>query len=159
MLKKFLRLGGIGFLAGIVICFFITIVMGDGIPATPVFIERVGSLKAALLIEMGLTGLYGAVNFGSVIIYDTDRFPLMVASLLHCSIVILPFIPLSFLLGWVTDIESCVIMLLFQLSGYFIIWIIIYINYRRETRRLNELQKHIQNIKQKPHKEESQDEK
>ena len=154
MLKKFLGLGGIGFLSGIVMCFFITVVSGDGMPVTKIFVERAGNLKAAILIEMGLTGLYGAVNLGSVVIYDTDRIPLLIASLLHCSIVVLPFIPLSFLLGWMTDIASCLIMGAFQIAGYFIIWIIIYVRYRREIKRLNELQQHIQNIKQNPDKEE-----
>lgn len=150
MLKKTLKLAGIGFLLGIVICHFISILTGTPELISGDYLSRIGDLRAALLLQMLITGLYGAVNIGSTMIYKAERLPLLVSSLIHCSIVIIPFIPMSFFFGWVTDAVSCLIMSAFQFAAYFIIWLIIYIRYRREIKKLNALQDQLQD---KPNKQ------
>ncbi len=147
MLKKFFKLAGIGFLSGIVLCMLICVIFGDGMPVDQSFVRKVGSLRAAMLLEMCITGLYGAINLGTVIIYDNEKLPLLAASVLHGSIVILPFIPMGFLLGWEKDIITCLIMTGCQIAGYFFIWLIIYLNYRKEIKKLNDLQMQMQTKK------------
>ena len=76
-----------------------------------------------------------------VLLYDTDRLPLAAATLLHCLMCIIPFAPLSLLLGWSDGIEGVLIMALFQLAGFFIVWLIMYARYRAEIKKMNEMQK------------------
>lgn len=138
---KFFKLLGFGFLLGIAVCNVITVLSSDNLPAAPELIEKMGSLKAAMLMQMLLSGIYGAVCMGSTVLYEADRLPLALISLLHCMICIIPFIPLSLFLNWSNGIADTLIMAGIQLAAYFIVWLCIYLRYRREIKELNEIQK------------------
>ena len=142
-MKKFLKLAGIGFLAGIVICDIIMALTMRDLPATPEIIEELGGLRSARLLQMLLTGLYGALCFGTTMLYDADRMPLALASAIHCAICIVPFIFMSRFLGWTNGPVETLIQTACQLVAYMIIWLIMYLSYRKEIRELNEMQKKL----------------
>ena len=92
---------------------------------------------------MLLSALYGAICMGSAVLYDVDRLPLAVTSLLHCLICIVSFVPMSNFLCWSGGTADTWIMVGIQFAAYFIIWLIMYAKYRIEIRKLNEINRHI----------------
>ena len=144
-MKRVLKYAGFGFLLGVAICNVITTLTGDPLPVAPGFQESIGSLKGALLIQSLLSGLYGAICMGTVLVYDDDRLSLSLSSLIHCLCCIIPFIPLSLFLRWGNGIADVMIMAGFQLAAYFVVWFIMFIRYKKVTEELNEIQKNIVN--------------
>lgn len=148
MLKRSLKFAGFGFILGIAVCTIITILTSDaagGIPASAKFVERIGNVKLALLIQALLSGVHGAICMGTVTLYDTDRLPLTLVSALHCACCIVPFIALSVFLCWTESVTDTLIMVGMQLVAYFIVWLIMYSLYRKEIRELNKIKDDIDN--------------
>ncbi|MBR4767400.1 MAG: DUF3021 domain-containing protein [Lachnospiraceae bacterium] len=144
-MKKVLKYAGFGFVLGVAVSSVITILTGDPFPASSAFIERVGNPKGALLTQALLSGLYGALCMGTVPVYDNERLPLSLSSLIHCLCCILPFIPLSLFLGWSASVAEVLIMAGFQLAAYFVIWLILYVRYKKQAKELNEIQRQRKN--------------
>lgn len=145
MLKKVLKLSGFGAMLGITVCTVITAITCDTVPVSPEFVEKVGGIRAALIIQTALSALYGMLCMGTTVIYDIDRLPLTLMSFIHCIICIAPFIPLSLMLGWSDGIGTTLIMTGFQLLAYFVVWLVMYARYKKEIKELNEMQR--QNLK------------
>ena len=143
MIKKFFKRAGFGFILGIAVCAVITAFSADPVPASAELIEKMGSARTAILIQLFLSGLYGACNMGFTVLYEIDRLSIILATLLHCVICIGPVIPMSLFLGWFDGIGDVFIMTGFQLAAFFFIWLIIFIIYRKETRELNKIQKKV----------------
>lgn len=140
MMKKTLKLAGIGFLLGIAVCSFISAIFGNGETAPESLIAKVGSVKIARLLQLGLSGLYGACCMGFTVLYDMDRIPVAAATLIHGVICVGTFIPLSLFLGWFERIEETLVMTGCQIAAFFCIWLIMYLVFRKETRELNKIQ-------------------
>ena len=145
---KTLKRAGIGFMLGVIISDLISILATDSIPVSKTLLDLAGSPRAALLIQFFLPGVYGALCMGTVGLYDIERLPLTLSSLLHCLICIVPFIPLSLFLGWSDSIGSTLIMAAIQVAAYFIIWLIIFLRCRAQIRKLNEKQEEIRDRKE-----------
>jgi len=141
MIGKILKRAGLGFLLGVAVNSLIKALTYETNPVTLILLERIGSLRSAMLLELVLVGLYGAICMAGTLLYDVDRLPLSVATLLHCLMCILPFVPLALFLGWCTRLGDVLIMSGFQLVAFFLIWLILYASYRREIRELNKMQK------------------
>lgn len=142
MIKKILKLAGIGFLVGMAVCNIITILGCETVPVSQELVERMGSIRTALLVQALLSGIYGALCMGTTVLYDSaEKLPLAAVSLIHCGICIGPYVPLSIFLGWYHDTVTTVITTAIQLTGYFIVWLIMYLIYKKQTKELNEMQK------------------
>ena len=149
--KSFLKRAGIGALTGIAADVFISVLSAGSFTAAPVLLQWLGSDRAALMIELLLVAVYGAVCMATTVIYDSDamsKLPLSVMSLLHCFICVAPFVPLSLLLGWCGSVAEILITAGIQIATYFIIWLIMYIQYKKQIKELNEIQK-VLNEKEK----------
>lgn len=147
MLKKTLKMSGIGFLIGIVIGNAIAILTGtsstDGITfASKQLLDMSGnSAVVAMLLQSLFSGLYGAACFAGMSFYEIERIPLAAATALHCGTIILLFIPISLILGWVSSVFMLLIISAVQIVVFFIIWLILYFGYKKQVRELNEMQK------------------
>ena len=147
MLKKTLKAAGIGFLLGIVIGNLIAFLTGNsdtgGITfASAKLLEMAGGNgTVAMLLQSLFSGLYGAVCFAGMSFYEIERMPLAVATALHCALIVLLFIPIALLLGWVSQIETQLIISGIQLVCFFIIWLIMYAGFKKQVKELNEMQK------------------
>ena len=94
------------------------------------------------MVLQGLfSGLYGAVCFASVVLYDIERWPLALATAAHCAVIILIFPLVGSFLGWVNSITEILIIAGIQLICFFIIWLILYFSYKKQVRELNDMQK------------------
>ncbi len=153
MLKKTLKAAGIGFLIGMIVGNVIAFLTGNsstgGVTfASPQLLEMAGgSGTVAMLLQSLFSGLYGAVCFAGMSFYEIERMPLAAATALHCALIVLFFIPIALLLGWVSDIGTLLMISGMQLVGFFIIWLILYFGYKKQIRELNEMQEHFQNNK------------
>lgn len=138
-MKRILKLAALGFLLGIFVCSIMTLIGSSPLPASQELVDKIGSLKAAMALQLALSGLYGALCMGSVVLYDEDRLPLSLASVIHCVICIGPFIPLALVLRWCVSICDVLTMSAFQFVAYLIVWLIMFIIYRKQTKELNEI--------------------
>ena len=151
MLKKTLKAAGIGFLIGMIVGNVIAFLTGNsgtgGVTfASPQLLGMAGgSGTVAMLLQSLFSGLYGAVCFAGMSFYEIERMPLAAATALHCALIVLLFIPIALLLGWVSDIGTLLMISGMQLVGFFIIWLILYFGYKKQIRELNEMQEHFQN--------------
>lgn len=155
MLKKTLKAAGIGFLIGMIVGNVIAFLTGNsgtgGVTfASPQLLDMAGgSGTVAMLLQSLFSGIYGAVCFAGMSFYEIERMPLAAATALHCALIVLLFIPIALLLGWVSDIGTLLMISGMQLVGFFIIWLILYFGYKKQIRELNEMQEHFQNKKNK----------
>ena len=147
MLKKTLKMAGIGFLLGIVIGNLIAFLTGNsdtgGVTFAPQKLLDMAGGKAivAMLLQSLFSGLYGAACFAGMSFYEIERMPLAAATALHCALIILLFVPISLCLGWVSKIETLLMISGIQLVCFFIIWLIMYAGFKKQVKELNELQK------------------
>ena len=138
MLKSFLKRVGIGFLLGIPIGSMIAW-FSSGNLVSAELVRRLGDRTLALILQFLCSGLYGAMTMGGTVLYDLERCPLALATGLHCLIVVLPYIPFALLLCWADNFSDILIAECFQITAFFIIWLIMYLGYKADVRKLNEL--------------------
>lgn len=148
MRKKIFKLALIGFFLGIVICDLISLIFsladGNGLMlCSAEFTKRIGSTAGAIVLQSLLTGIYGAVCMGTVVLYDIEHWPLALSSVVHYLIIESMYVPLALFLGWERHFSGILIMMGIQLVCYFIIWLIIYMIYRKQVKELNKLQQTI----------------
>lgn len=145
MLAKTLKRAGIGFLLGIVIGDLIALITGnsstDGVTfASKQLLDMAGGNGViAMLLQSLFSGLYGALCFAGMSLYKSERLPLAAATALHCAIIVIFYIPIALLLGWLSGIAEILIVAGMQIVVFFIIWLIMYFAYRKQVRELNEL--------------------
>ena len=145
MLAKTLKRAGIGFLLGIVIGDLIALITGnssaDGVSfASKQLLDMAGGNGViAMLLQSLFSGLYGALCFAGMSLYESERLPLAAATALHCAVIVIFYIPIALLLGWVSGIAEILVVAGIQIVVFFIIWLIMYFAYRKQVRELNEL--------------------
>ena len=153
MLKKTLKRAGIGFLIGIVIGNLIAILTGNSatngvtFASEKLLVMAGGSAVVAMLLQSLFSGLYGAVCFAGMSFYEIERMPLAAATALHCAAIVLLFVPISLLLGWVNGIAGILIIAVIQIVVFFIIWLSLYLSYKKQVRELNKMQKELSDRK------------
>ena len=145
MLATTLKRAGIGFVIGLFVGNLIAILMGTAATGGITFASKQlldmagGSPVLSMLLQSLFSGLYGAVCFAGMSFYDAERLPLAAATALHCALIVLLFIPISYLLGWVSALIETLIIAGCQIVGFFIIWLIMYSVYKKQVNELNEL--------------------
>lgn len=132
--KKTALLAAIGLAAGLLVglCFILL----NGIKSV-VETEGPGWLLAYMLIS----GAMGMINLSTMTIYEIESWSLTRATLTHFVIVMGTVCGLGLFLGWFRS-ASGFIMLAAAVVAYFIIWLIMYLSYKRQVRRMNEDLKH-----------------
>ena len=141
MIRKILKLAGLGFLIGIALATLISAFIGNPVAAPEELVTKLGSMRAARLAQTLLAGVFGAVCMGCTVLYEAERLPLAASTALHCVICLLGFYPIATFLCWCRSIKEVLIINAFQLVAFVIIWLIMYAAYRKEVRELNEMNK------------------
>ena len=130
--KKTATLASIGFALGILVGLGFLSITGIG-----AYFARKG--PGGMALYLALSGLLGAIGMGTTTIYDLEHWGLLRCTLTHFIIVTAAYCAVGFTLGWL-DLHSP--MTLFILAGcvvaYSIIWLIMYLRFNREIRRINE---------------------
>lgn len=150
MLKKTLKMTCIGFLIGIVIGDLIAILTGTSSTGGVTFASKQlldmagGDPVVAMILQSLFSGIYGAVCFAGMSFYEIERLPLALATALHCLTIILVFVPISLMLGWVSGIPELLVFMGIQAVIFFIIWLIMYAGFRKQVKELNKMQEQFQ---------------
>ena len=146
MIKKILKLAVIGFVIGMAVGNIIAITVsfaqgGEVLVFAPQLLEKTGgSAAGALALQTFMSGLLGAVNFGSVILYDLEKPPLTLVSITHCAICLAAYFPIAFCLCWIhPDVRECGMMACIMIAAYMVVWLGMYVRCRMEVREMNEL--------------------
>lgn len=149
MLAKVLKRAGIGFAIGMFVGNIIAILTGTSSTNGVTFASKqllnmaAGNPVIAMVFQSLFSGLYGALCFAGMSFYDAERIPLAAATSLHAALIILTFIPIALLLGWVSGIIEILIIAFVQLAAFFIIWLIMYLIFKKQVKELNEMQEHF----------------
>ena len=145
MLAKIIKRAGVGFLIGVVIGNLIAFMTGTSSSGGVSFASKQlldiagGNAVGAMIMQSVFFFFFGAFCFAGMTFYDIERLPLAAATALHCAVIIIFYIPIALLLGWVSGIAEILIIAVLQLVVFFIIWLILYFAYRKQVRELNEL--------------------
>lgn len=118
----------IGALMGIAICL---ILYGFGS-----YDEIIIDDKPFVIMQFVGSAFNGIICMGSTIVYDIDNLGLSKVTLLHYVITLVSFFSFNFLLGWFSEFNIILILAVFTVA-YFIIWLVNYLIYKREIRRMN----------------------
>lgn len=137
LVNSFIIRALIGALMGIAICIMLY--------AFGVYDDIILDNKPYVLMQFIGSAINGIICMGSTIVYDIDKWGLSKVTLIHYVITLVSFFSFNFLLSWFSEFNIFIILLVFTIA-YFIIWLINYLLYKREIRRMN---KELENIKQK----------
>ncbi len=127
MYKKALLMGIIGYVAGCLIGLFFSLANEHFVLAE--------SLPGILL-----GGLPGAIACGTTVVYSIEKWSLLRATVTHFLITMGVIILGSFVLKWFEPWSFTFwLMLTIELAGYILIWLIIYLGYKKQVRKMNEM--------------------
>lgn len=145
MRKTIIRRAVIGFLIGMLVGNLIAFLTCDRtadpvVIVTDKLIQRTGSVSAALIVQTLLSGLLGAVSMGGTVLYDIEEWGLTRTALTHFSLILCTFYAVALGCAWIGPVwQDLLIMGAFEAVGYFIVWLIMFMIYRKQTKELNEL--------------------
>jgi len=145
MIANTIKRAVMGYVLGMAVGVVITLITGYAGTGTAVYFapelkEAMGSELGALTAQVLLSGLFGAICFACMGFHEMERLGLLGSCLLHYASIMASFFPIAIFLHWFElDPLSIGIMVAVMTAGYFIIWVIMYLRYKAEVRKLNEL--------------------
>ena len=135
--KKVLIRAAIGFPLGVLVAVILGLV--DMRFCSQELAARVGSEGLGIALQFLGSGLYGAACMVGTLFYDFERWSLALATALHYLIIAVGLVLCNWLLCWNMGVGVLLIVLAGQTVGFFLIWLFMWLRYRREVRELNEL--------------------
>ncbi|MEE0026354.1 MAG: DUF3021 domain-containing protein, partial [Atopobiaceae bacterium] len=112
---------------------------GGSLVMPSMLLEKTGSEAGALLAQMLVSGVYGAIPMGGAIVYEFDSWGLLKQAVVHYVNYTAAFLLIGSLVGWVeTPLEMALMAGVF-LVGHCIIWLVMYVRFKAATDELNEL--------------------
>ena len=145
MKKKLLIRCAVGFLLGIAAMYIIPSIINhtpiNRIIYTDGLLARVGSPSAATFWTLLVMGLFGVLCLGGTLFYEIERWPLALATAAHYLSMSLGYLIPNWLLGWNMPLKLLLTIEAFMTLGFILIWLIMYLRYKREVQELNELVK------------------
>lgn len=135
--KKVLIRAAIGFPLGVLVAVILGLV--DMRFCSEKLAARAGSEGLGIALQFLGSGLYGAACMVGTLFYDFERWSLAKATGLHYLIIAVGLILCNWLLCWGMGVGLLLTVLAGQTVGFFLIWLIMWLSYRKEVRELNEL--------------------
>lgn len=145
LLVRILKRIGLGFLigmaAGNLIAFFTT--LGKAPIVTKELIDACGNEVTAVIVQTFLSGLIGAAGIGGMLLYEIDKWSMLLTMSVHFASIIAVFVPVCLILHWADSAVSLLIMVGVMLVAYVAIWLIMCAIYRSQVKKLNDLQSRL----------------
>ena len=135
--EKFVLLFSIGFSLGLII--------ETGIYAFIDSPEAIIEARSYFFITMIVSGLFGGTCFGWTILYDIEHWGLLKSTVSHYAISLGSFLVIDVILKWFPS-DIIIYVFIFFTIAYFIIWLVMYIKWKIEVRKLNTDLKNIENF-------------
>ena len=131
ILKKTIILAAVGFVLGMLVGLGFLSITGVG-----AYCMQEGA--GGLVLYLALSGLLGAVGMGGTTIYSLEHWSLLRCTVAHFAITLSAYCAVGFTLGWLDLRDPAMpFMFLGYVIAYFIIWLVMYLIYKRQIRRIN----------------------
>lgn len=105
----------------------------------PELTEKLG-LAGAVIVQTLLGAIFSMIAFGGMCFFDIEKWSLLQASMAHCALILVAYIAVGLLLHWFSfDIIPILIMAFMIILVYALIWLIMYVLWKREIREMNRL--------------------
>ncbi len=130
--NKFIIKSLIGFIIGIFIGLFFW------------FLNSRDYSGTAFVVHLIMSGILGLIAMGGSVAYDIESWGLLKATATHYILVMLDFIIVATLLGWVSSILEMVVFLVGMTIIYAAIWLFESFLWKRTIRKMNEQLKEMQ---------------
>lgn len=144
MKKKILIRCALGFLFGMAAMLIVpSLISGEPIGRviyTNELLVRTGN-PAATALSLLVMGLFGALCMGGTLFYELESWPLALATAAHYLMMSLGYLIPNWLLCWDMPPKLLLTVEGFMALGFAVIWLIMYLRYKREVQELNELMK------------------
>ena len=145
MIKKLLIRCVFGFLFGMAAMLIVpSLISGKPIGSiiyTNELLARTGSPAAATALSMLVMGLFGSLCMGGTLVYEIESWPLALATAAHYLMMALGYLIPNWLLCWNMPLSLLLAIEGLMALGFAVIWLIMYLRYKREVQELNELTK------------------
>ena len=145
MKKKLLIRCALGFLFGMAAMLIVpSLISGEPIGRviyTDELLVRTGSPAAATALSLLVMGLFGSLCMGGTLFYEIESWPLACATAAHYLIMALGYLIPNWLLCWDMPLSLLLAIEGFMALGFALIWLIMYLRYKREVLELNKLMK------------------
>ena len=144
MKKRLLAKSLIGLAIGAPVAHAITMLVnyfarGQYLVCMPELTEKLG-LAGAVIAQTLLGAIFGMIAFGGMCFFDIEKWSLLQASMAHCALILVAYIAVGLLLHWFSfDIIPILIMAFMIILVYALIWLIMYVLWKREIREMNRL--------------------
>ena len=145
MKKKLLIRILLGFLLGMAAMLIVPSLL-DGKPIgsiiyTDELLTCAGNPTAATGVSLLVMGLFGSLCMGGTLFYELESWPLACATAAHYLSMALGYLIPNWLLCWDMPPKLLLSVEGFMALGFVVIWLIMYLRYKREVQELNELLK------------------
>lgn len=136
------QLAVIGFLVGMVVGNGITMSFAsssEGISLVAAELADEFGYVPAVILQTIVSGIAGAICFGGTYVFQSEKYGILSATLIHMALAMCTMIPVANLLWW-TDrtLEGSLFFLAFISMIYLLIWVSIYSSYKAEVRKIND---------------------
>nr|WP_297704451.1 DUF3021 domain-containing protein [uncultured Butyrivibrio sp.] len=98
----------------------------------------------AFVVHLIMSGILGLIAMGGSVAYDIESWGLLKATATHYILVMLDFIIVATVLGWVSSILEMVVFLAGMTIIYVAIWLFESFLWKRTIRKMNEQLKEMQ---------------
>lgn len=150
MVATTLKRAGFGFLLGMVVGVFIVIGLGFASGGTITLPDELlamtGSEAGALLAQVLISGLFGTIPMAGVTFYELDSWGLLRQAVVHYASYTVAFLLLGCVAGWVETVSDMALVAGIFAVGHATIWAIMYIRYKAEAKKLNELLQEVKRV-------------
>ncbi len=133
-----------GIVVGVTAVNIITILVnylsrGQALICMPELTERLG-FTTAVVVQTLLGALLGVLAIGGMCFFDIEEWSLLRASVAHCALILFSYMTIGLLLHWFSfHIIPILIMTFAIIFAYALIWLIMYLAWKREVREMNRL--------------------
>ena len=146
MKKKLLIRCALGFLLGVAAMLIVpSLISGKPIGSiiyTDELLACAGNPTAATGVSLLVMGLFGSLCMGGTLVYEIESWPLALATAVHYLIMALGYLIPNWLLCWNMPLRLLLAIEGFMALGFALIWLIMYLRYKKEVQELNELRQH-----------------
>lgn len=144
MKKRLIARSLIGFAVGAIIAHTITLLVnffdrGQYLICMPQLAEKFGH-TGAVVAQTVLGALFGMVALGGTCLFNIEKWSLLRASVVHCTLILVTYVIVGLLLHWFSfHIIPMLIMTCIVVFIYALIWFVMYVIWKRDIRQMNQL--------------------
>jgi len=122
ILKRCLFGAPIGLASSTVITIMISLFVGDGVyyAVVPGFSQQMGGELNAVLLQAGLSMIYGAAWAGASVIWDAEKWSLLKMTLVHLLVTTLATFPIAYFARWMPHSTTGILL-------YITFFVVVYI--------------------------------